>query len=149
MLHRESKENFGIKFLIIRNKYEKRRTIKSWKWVMYVGVTTKQFESHTWWRHQMETFSALLAICAGNSPVTGEFPAQRPVERSFDVSLFCAWINDWVNNREGGDLRRHRAHYDVAVMKNGTESYSINMYKCLCVSLCICVCPRILSGTCR
>ena len=33
----------------------------------------------------METFSALLAICAGNSPVTGEFPAQRPMTRSFDV----------------------------------------------------------------
>ena len=38
-----------------------------------------------WWRHQMETLSALLAICAGNSPVTGEFPTQRPVTRSFDV----------------------------------------------------------------
>ena len=37
------------------------------------------------WRHQMETFSALLAICAGNSPVPVEFPAQRPVTRSFDV----------------------------------------------------------------
>ena len=33
----------------------------------------------------METFSALLALCAGNSPVTGEFPSQRPVTRSFDV----------------------------------------------------------------
>ena len=33
----------------------------------------------------METFSALLAVCAGNSPVTGEFSAQRPVTRSFDV----------------------------------------------------------------
>ena len=39
----------------------------------------------SWWRHQMETFSALLAICAENSPVPGEFPAQRPVTRSFDV----------------------------------------------------------------
>ena len=38
-----------------------------------------------WWRHQMEAFSALLAICAGNSPVLGEFPAQRPVTRGFDV----------------------------------------------------------------
>ena len=38
-----------------------------------------------WWRHQMETFSALLAICAENSAVTGEFPAQRPVTRKFDV----------------------------------------------------------------
>ena len=33
----------------------------------------------------METFYALLALCAGNSPVTGEFPTQRPVTRSFDV----------------------------------------------------------------
>ena len=40
-----------------------------------------------WWRHQMETFSALLAICAANSPVTGEFPSQRPMTRSFDVFL--------------------------------------------------------------
>ena len=38
-----------------------------------------------WWRHQMETFSVLLAICAGNSPAPSEFPAQRPVTRSFDV----------------------------------------------------------------
>ena len=44
----------------------------------------------TWWRHQMETFSTLLSLCAGNSPITGEFPSQRPVTRSFDVSLICA-----------------------------------------------------------
>ena len=40
---------------------------------------------HSWWRHQVETFSALLAICAGNSPFPGEFPTRRPVTRSFDV----------------------------------------------------------------
>ena len=68
------------------------------------------------WRHQMETFSALLAICAGNSPATGKFPAQRPVTRSFDVSMICVWINGWVNNRDAGDLRRHHTHYDVTVM---------------------------------
>ena len=39
----------------------------------------------TWWRHQMETFSTLLALCAGNSPVTGEFPSHRPVTWSFNV----------------------------------------------------------------
>ena len=39
----------------------------------------------SWWRHQMETFSALLALYAGNSPVPGEFTAQRPVTRRFDV----------------------------------------------------------------
>ena len=41
--------------------------------------------SCTWWRNQMETFSALLTICAGNSPVNGEFPAQRPLTPRFDV----------------------------------------------------------------
>ena len=35
----------------------------------------------------METFSALLAFCAGNSPLPGEFPTQRPVTRSFDVTF--------------------------------------------------------------
>ena len=39
----------------------------------------------SWWRHKMETFSALLALCAGNSPTTGEFSSQRPVTQSFDV----------------------------------------------------------------
>ena len=43
-----------------------------------------------WWRHQMETFSALLALCEGNSPVTGEFPSQRPVTRSFWCFLWSA-----------------------------------------------------------
>ena len=40
-----------------------------------------------WGRHKMETFSALLAICEGNSPVPGEFPAQRLVTRSLDVFM--------------------------------------------------------------
>ena len=31
-------------------------------------------------------------------------------------SLICVWIDDWVNNREAGDLRRYRAHYEVTVM---------------------------------
>ena len=65
----------------------------------------------------METFSALLALCAWNSPVSGEFPAQRPVTRSFDVFFDLRQLNDWVNTREAGDLRRYRAHYDVIVMR--------------------------------
>ena len=39
----------------------------------------------SWWRHQIETFSALLVICEGNPPVIGGFPSQRPVTRSFGV----------------------------------------------------------------
>ena len=46
-----------------------------------------------WWRHQMEQFSALLAICAANA--TGEFPTQRPVTRNFDV-FFDLHLNKWL-----------------------------------------------------
>ena len=64
----------------------------------------------------METFSALLAICAGNSPVTGDFPAQKPVTRSFDV--FDLRLNKRLSKQSwGGDLRRNRAHHDVTVME--------------------------------
>ena len=55
----------------------------------------------TWWRHQMETFSALLAIYTGNSPVTGEFPAQRPVARSFDV-FFDLRLNKRLRKQSWG-----------------------------------------------
>ena len=70
----------------------------------------------SWWCHQMETFSALLTICAGNSVVTGEFPAQRPVTRTFDVFFDLHMKNGWVNTSEAGDLRRNLAHYEVTVM---------------------------------
>ena len=55
------------------------------------SILSLPITKNSWWRNQMETFSTLLAICAGNSPVTGEFPAQRPVTRSFDVFFICAW----------------------------------------------------------
>ena len=53
------------------------------------------------WRHQMETFSVLLAICAKNSPVTGEFPAQRPVTRSFGV-FFDLRLNKRLSKQSWG-----------------------------------------------
>ena len=66
----------------------------------------------SWWRHQ--TFSALLAFCARNSPVNGEFPAQRPVTRSFDV-FFDLRLHKWLSKQSWGwwfetlprPLRRH------------------------------------------
>ena len=68
-------------------------------------------EFDSWWRHQMETFPALLAICSRfrvNSPHKGQWRG------ALMCCLICVWINDWVNNR--GDLRRHRAHYDVILI---------------------------------
>ena len=73
----------------------------------------------------METFSALLARCVGNSPAPGEFPSPKLVTRSFDVLFISAWINGWVNNREAGDLRRRRAHYDVSVMPHSYHNVAI------------------------
>ena len=61
----------------------------------------------------METFSALLALCVGNSPVTGEFPTQRSVTRSFHFFFDLRLNKELGNNRDAGDLRRHRADYDV------------------------------------
>ena len=55
----------------------------------------------SWWRHQMETIFGLLAICAGNSPVTGEFPAQRPVTRSFGV-FFDLHLNKRLSKQSWG-----------------------------------------------
>ena len=70
-----------------------------------VFVASSKYGRSTWWRHQMQTFSALLALCAGNLPVTGEFPAQSPVTRSFDV-FFDLRVNKRLSS----------AHYDVIVM---------------------------------
>ena len=55
----------------------------------------------SWWRHLIEAFSALLVICAGNSPVTGEFPAQRPVTRSFSV-FFDLRLNKRLSKQSWG-----------------------------------------------
>ena len=59
----------------------------------------------------MEAFSALLAICAGNSPVPGEFPTQRPVTRNFDV-YFDLRLNKRLRKQSWG----YCAHYGVTVM---------------------------------
>ena len=87
--------------------------------IMYVVVCP--FVS-SWRRHQMKTFSALLAICAGihRSPVNS--PHKGQWRGALIFSLICVWINGWVNNREAGDLRRYRAHYDVTVMLTAFRS---------------------------
>ena len=73
-------------------------------------------QTKSWWRHQMKTFSALLVICAWihRSPVN--FPHKGQWRGALMFSLICVWINGWVNTREGSDLRRYRAHYDVTVI---------------------------------
>ena len=67
----------------------KRLSKQSWGWWFETPAGSLwrhcNATSHSRWCHQTATFSLLLALCAGNSPVTGELPSQRPVMRSFDV----------------------------------------------------------------
>ena len=53
-------------------------------WQTFWNVDSHQ-TCQSWWHNQMEAFSSLLALCAGNSPVTGEFPSQRAMTRSLGV----------------------------------------------------------------
>ena len=77
----------------------------------------------------METFSALLAICEGNSPVAGEFPAQRPVTRGFGVLFDLRLDKQLSKQSRGWWFGSHRAHYDVTVI--GTmEALSGNSIHC-------------------
>ena len=98
-----------------------------------IGSHYNMANCNTWWRHQMETFSALLAICAGNSPVTGEFPAQRPVTRNFDV-FFNLRLNKRLRKQSWGwwfempsrPLWRHcndHIAYSVAFVKEENDDY--------------------------
>ena len=61
----------------------------------------------TWWHHQMETDSALLALCARHSPVTPhKGPSQRAVTRRFDVCLILipAWISNHTPSKMSDDI---------------------------------------------
>ena len=86
----------------------KSETSAIWKLVLKHGLitwsrppwrsTSMTTLSYSWWRQLMETFSALLALCAWNSPVTGEFPTQRPVTRSFDI-FFVLHLNKQLSKQ--------------------------------------------------
>ena len=86
------------------------------------GLKNDEKHPRPWWRYQMETFSVSMALCAGNSPVTGVNSPHKGQRRgALMFSLICAWPNGWVNNGKAGDLRRHRAHYGVTVMVTKME----------------------------
>ena len=73
-----------------------------------------------WWRHQIETFSALLAICEGN-PLDSTHKGRGTLM----FPLICAWTIGQAYNRDAGEMRRHHSHYDVTVMLSGQSSRSL------------------------
>ena len=101
---------------------------------LYVAVTVFFLTSITvsisgpepWWRHPIMMTSSNGNIFRVTGHLCGEFTGLRwiPRTKASDAELWCflwAWINDWVNNCEAGDLRRHHAHYDVTVMHDGED----------------------------
>ena len=69
-------------------------------------------------------FSASLALCEGNPPAPVEFHYKGQWRRILMFTLICARTNDLANNRNAGELRRHRAHHDVTVMLPATVESS-------------------------
>ena len=76
------------------------------------------------WKHFPRNWSFVWGI--HRSPVNSPHKGQWRGALMF--SLIYAWINDWVNNREAGDLRRHRGQYDVIVMCIHRDKWS---FKCV------------------
>ena len=99
----------------------------------------------SWWRHQMETFSALLpGLYDGNSPVAGEFPSKRPVTRSFDVFLVIR-LNKRLSKQSWGGwfetplrpLWRHCNVLRISDHETKVPHYIKDKMTLRCVYLCI------------
>ena len=78
----------------------------------YVVTTKENHDDVIKWKHFPRYWPFVRVI--HRSPVN--YPHKGQWRGALMFSLICAWINGWLNNREAGDLRRHRAHYDVTVM---------------------------------
>ena len=88
------------------------------KWMSAKGLSSDYIYCHwqSWWRHQMEASSALLALCAGISPSTVNSPNKGQWRGALMFLWSAPWINGIINIREADDSGRHRAHYDFIVI---------------------------------
>ena len=92
-------------------------TRSTWRW--YTGTKVHWPIDVLWvhddvikWKHFPRYWPFVRGI--HRSPVNSPHKGQRRGALIF--SLICVWINGWENNREAGDLRRHRAHYNDVIM---------------------------------
>ena len=116
LIMRQIRRAWHLEVLCERNLAE-----TSWKcwiiyiytYIIYIYTNTHQYIfEHILMTSSKENISPLLNLCAGCSPVTGEFPSQRPATRSFD-----GFFGLRRNKRLSKQSRRRRAHYDVIVLK--------------------------------
>ena len=98
-------------------------------------------QANPWWRHQMETLSALLALCVGNSPATGELPSQKPVTRSFDI-FFDLSLNKRL-------IKKSRRRWLETPSRSLSRHYNANIVDNSWDVLCVCTaCKAYTPGCC-
>ena len=109
MLVKGVQEKFGLKNFSI----QKHRSFTQRPWYRHsMGEKSAIHDDVIKWKHFPRYWPFVRGIHRSpvNSPHNGQWRG------ALMFSLICIWINGWVNNREAGDLRRHRVHYDVTVM---------------------------------
>ena len=77
-----------------------------------VASISSHYDDVIKWKH----FPRYWPSVRGNHRSQVNSPHKGQWRGALMFSLISAWINDWVNNRDASDLRRHRAHYDVTIM---------------------------------
>ena len=96
------------------------QVIKTWLYSEYSQsnqiTPCKQHDDVIKWKNAPRYWPFVRGI--HRSPMN--FPHKGQWRGSLMLSVICAWIKDWVNNREGCDLRRHHVNYDVIVMKRSS-----------------------------
>ena len=73
-----------------------------------------------WWRHQMEQFPHYWPFVRGIPRWPVDSPHKGQWGGPLIFSLIFGWTNGWAHNRDAGDMRRHRVHYDATVIDPGT-----------------------------
>ena len=104
-------------------------THRCWNWHLCRPVGLSVVQCHL--DHVIMIFYTISMMTSSNGnvfrdtgPLCGEFTGHRwiPSTKASDAELWCSlwsapWINGWINNREAGDLRHHRAHYNIIVVR--------------------------------
>ena len=96
-----------------------------WMWILIHGPKSVLHDDVIKWKHFPRYWPSVRGI--HRSPVNSPHKGQWRGALMF--SLIYAWINDWVTNGEAGDLRGHRAHYDVIVMGLANEYLLATKYR--------------------
>ena len=89
------------------------------EWEVSNGVHSCKYDDVIKWWHFPRYWPFVWGIHRWpvKSPLKGQWRG------ALMFPLICAWTNSWVNNRDAGDLRHHRAHYNVTIMKHDLKCW--------------------------